>query len=432
MTTSNRGVGPPVVGPVVGSVVGPASARLPEPATGPATGIAKVRRGTPGFRRLVLALSAASLGTCGTLFAPQPLLPLLSADFGVSPATASLAISATTGAMACAVLPLSSISEVVGRTRVMTVAVFGTAVLGLLIAASPSFPILVALRTLQGVALAGLAAIGMAYISEEVEEGSLGFAMGLYVASNGLGGMAGRLVSGLVADVAGWRWALAAVGLAAVACAVLFRVSAPPSAHFTPKPPRPRALIASLAGTFTDTGLCRLYALALLMMASFITVYNYLGYRLLDAPFGLSPGVVGLLYIVYIAGSAASAGAGRLADRFGRRRMLWLAVVVALAGLALMLPDNLVLIGAGLTALTMGFFAAHGVASGWVGRRAPRARAQATGMYVCAYYAGSSVGGYSGGLAYGAGGWLAMTALVGALLTAALLISLSLRTLAPR
>lgn len=393
-----------------------------------APGHAKLRRGTPGFRRLVLATSAASLGTFGTLFAPQPLLPLLSAEFGISPATASLVISATTGSMACAVLPLSSVSEVLGRTRVMAAAVLGTAVLGLLLAAVPSFPVLVAVRAVQGIALAALPAVGMAYVSEEVEEGSLGFAMGLYIASNGIGGLTGRLLSGLVADVAGWRWALAAVGLAAVVCAALFRACAPASAHFTPRPPRVRGLTASLAATLADHGLRRLYTLALLFMASFVTVYNYLGYRLLDPPFGLSPGIVGLLYVVYLAGSVGSASAGRLADRLGRRPVLCVAILVALAGLALMVPDRLALVGLGLTAVTVGFFAAHAVASGWIGQRATASRAQATGMYVFAYYAGGSVGGYAGGVAYGAGGWTAMSVLVGALFTVALLIGLSLGT----
>lgn len=392
----------------------------------------KIQRGTPGFRRLVLALFAASVATFGTLFAPQPLLPLLSAEFAVSPATASLVVSATTATMAAAVLPLSSLSEAVGRTPVMTAAVLVTAVLAVLAAGSPSFPALVALRAVQGVALAGLPAVGMAYVSEEVEEGSAGFAMGVYVASNGIGGMTGRLLAGLVADAGGWRWALAAVGAVAIGCAVLFRMSAPASAHFTPRPLAPRPLVASLAAALGDSGLLRLYALALVFMASFITVYNYLGYRLLGEPFGLSPGVVGSLYVVYVAGSAASATAGRLADRFGRHRVLVVAVVIALAGLALMLPGNLAFVGAGLTALTAGFFAAHGLASGWVGRRATTSRAQATGMYVLAYYVGGSVGGYAGGLAYGAGGWPGLTASVGALLAVALVIGLSLRTLPPR
>ncbi len=114
----------------------------------------RLRHGDPGMRRVSVGLFAAGLATFALLYTPQPLLPLLARGFGASPAAASLAMSAGTGALALAIIPVSSLSEVCGRRRVMTVSVLAAAVLGLLAPLAGSLPVLIALRALQGAALA--------------------------------------------------------------------------------------------------------------------------------------------------------------------------------------------------------------------------------------------------------------------------------------
>jgi YNFM family putative membrane transporter len=389
------------------------------------------RRGTPGFRRITLALFAAGLATFTALYCVQALLPSLATDFRLSPATASLAVSVATGAMAIGVIPLTALSESLGRTPVMTFSLFASATLGLLTAFSPNFTMLLVLRALQGFALAGLQAVAMSYLAEELHRGSLGFGMGLYVAGNGIGGMVGRLTAGLVDDVSNWRWALGVVGGAALVCCVIFRLSILPSANFRPRPPRLRELAGSVGRAFTDSGLLRLYLAGFLLMGSFVTVYNYLGFRLLGPGFGLSATVVGLIFVVYLAGSVASMTAGRLVDRFGRRPMLWLMAAITLAGAALMIPVNVAVVIIGLVVLTAGFFAAHSVASGWVGARSAALGVQGSAVYLFSYYLGSSIGGSVGGIAFGSGGWSGVSVYIGAFLLLVLVIGLSLRSLPP-
>jgi YNFM family putative membrane transporter len=255
--------------------------------------------------------------------------------------------------------------------------------------------------------------------------------MGLFIAGNGFGGMAGRLLAALVSDVAGWRWALAVVGLVALACSIVFRLTVLPSAQFRPRPLRPRPLLTSIGRACTDTGLLRLFAVGVLAMSAQVTIYNYLGFRLLRAPFDLSPSIVGLIFVVYLAGSVSSTVAGRLADRFGRQRMLWLAAIVMLAGVGLLVPDALVVIVTGLVVLTVGFFAVHALASGWVGARSATLRVQGSAVYLCSYYLGSSIGGSVGGIAYGSGGWPATTWYLGGLVALVLVLAFSLRHLVP-
>jgi MFS transporter, YNFM family, putative membrane transport protein len=384
-------------------------------------------RGTPGFARISLAMFSAGLATFTTLYCVQALLPALADQFRLSPASASLAVSVATAGLAIGVIPLTALSEAIGRTPMMTVSLFSSAALGILAAVSPNFVVLLVLRGLQGLALAGLQAVAMTYLAEELHRGSLGFSMGLFIAGNGFGGMAGRLLAALIGDLAGWRWALAVVGVVALACSIVFRCTVLPSNHFQPRPLRPGALASSIGRACTDTGLLRLFAVGVLAMSGLVTVYNYLGFRLLGAPFGLSGSVVGLIFVVYLAGSVSSTVTGRLADRLGRQRLLWPAAVVMLVGVLLLLPNHLVVVVAGLVVLTVGFFAVHSLASGWVGARSATLGVQGSAVYLCSYYLGSSIGGSLGGLAFGAGGWASTTWYVGALTVVVLLIAVSLR-----
>ena len=154
-----------------------------------------------------------------------------------------------------------------------------------------------------------------------------------------------------------------------------------------------------------DGGIVRLCLLAFLLMGGFVACYNYLTFRLEAAPLGLSTSVTSLLFLAYLAGTVSSPLAGRLSDRFGRKRLALLGIAVSLAGLALTLPDRIGFITAGLLVFTAGFFATHSVASSWVSSRAAGRRGQAAAMYLLAYYLGSSTFGALIGLAYQADGW---------------------------
>ena len=401
---------------------------MPDNATLPAVPASRLRYDDPGMRRVRLALFAAALATFALLYTPQPLLPLLSADFRTGPAAASLVMSAGTGALAVAIIGVSSLSEVFGRRRVMVASALAAALLGLVAPLSPSLGVLVAIRVAQGFALAGVPAVAMAYLAEEVEASSLGRAMGLYIAGNAIGGRGGRVIAGGLAEEGGWRVATAGVSGVGLACAVAFAVLLPRSSFFTPAPPRARELLASLRANLADTGLLRLYLIGFALMGAFVTVFNYLTFRLSAAPFRLSTTAIGAIFVVYLAGTYSSAAAGRLADRFGRLPVLGAAVLITAAGVLATLPASLPSIGAGLIVMTAGFFAAHSVASGWVGGRARVAPAQASALYLCLYYIGSSVAGSAGGVFYAQGGWPTTVIFVLALLALALACALSLRS----
>jgi MFS transporter, YNFM family, putative membrane transport protein len=387
----------------------------------------KLRQGGPGMRRVRLGLFAAGTATFSLMYAPQPLLPQIASTFRANPASASLAMTAATLAAAIAIIPLSSLSEACGRRRVMVVAALASSAFGLAAALAPSLPALVAIRVAQGVALAGVPSVAVAYLAEEVEAGSLGRVIGLFLAGNSVGALSGRIVAGVLSDHGGWRVALAGVGAVSVSWAIAFAVLLPQSAHFRPAPLRVRGLLASLRQNVSDSRLLRLYVISFTMTGALVTVYTYLTFRLAGRPFGLSPSVLGFLFAAYLAGTWSSAAAGRLAERHGRFRVLVSGVLATALGTVFTLSGSLLAIVAGLVILTAGWFAAHSAASAWVGARAEVAPAQASALYSSGLYFGSSVAGYAGGLFYDHGGWPATVAFVLALIAVALTSASSLR-----
>ena len=306
-----------------------------------ATTVVPHERGTPGYRRLGLAMWCAGVAIFALVYAVQGLLPAMAAEFAVTPSTASLALSATTGTLALAVVPLSAVVESWGRARVMTAALAVSAVLALLAPLAPTFGLLIAARALQGLTLAALPALAMAHVTAEVAPRHLGGAVGLLIAGNTIGGLSGRLVAAAVADLAGWRAGLAAVGVLSLACTLAFRLLLPPRRTADVPRVRLRSLGAPLRRHAADPALLRLFGIAFLLMSAFVTVYNYLGFRLLAPPFALPAGVAALAFLGYLAGSWTSSAAGRLGDRIGRRPVLCGSALVAVAGVATTLPDVL-------------------------------------------------------------------------------------------
>ncbi|MFE9300039.1 MFS transporter [Streptomyces sp. NPDC006856] len=393
-------------------VVGASAPSSPVTTTAaPASAPERLEPGRPGYRRMSFALFAAGVAAFALLYSTQALLPAVSASFDATAGQASWTVSAATGALALFVLPLSALSERFGRRQMMTVSLAIAVLVGLLVPFAPSMGALIALRAVQGAALAGLPASAMAYLAEEVRPKALIAAIGLFVAGNSIGGMSGRILTGWVAQAWGWRAALAAVGLLALACAAAFHFLIPRAKNFRPGSLNPKALAKTVATHLGNPLLVRLYAIGALFMTVFGAVYTVIGYRLVEEPFSLPQGVIGSIFLVYLVGTVSSAAAGRLVARLGRRGALYLAVSTTAAGLLLSLTDRLAAVLLGLVLITAGFFAGHAVASSSVSRTATEGRAQASALYQSAYYLGSSAGGTLGAVAFHAGGWAATVAL---------------------
>jgi len=386
----------------------------------------RMQSGSAAFRQANLALFAAGFVTFITLYDVQPLLPEFARVFDIPPALASLPLSAATLTLAAAMLIAGTISETLGRRPVMIFSLVMTSLLALCSAFSHSLVSLVTLRFVQGIVLAGLPPVAMAYLSEEIEPATIGTAMGLYIAGNAIGGMSGRIFTATITDFFSWQIALGLVGILCLGLSLYFAYSLPPSTHFRRRPFETRYLFTSLYQQLLDPTLRCLYAISFMVMGSFVTLFNYITFRLTGAEFGLTQTLVSFIFLSYLFGAGCSSLTGKMVNRIGRGATLRVGLAVMAAGLSMTLTGVLLLVIVGIAVFTCGFFVTHTAASTWVGRQAKTAKAQASSLYLFFYYLGASVSGTAGGFCWTHMGWPGVACLIGLLLLTAGAITLLL------
>ena len=367
------------------------------------------------YRRAVLAMLAAGLATFNALYATQALLPTLVDDLGITPTEAALTVSATTGMLAVCIVPMSILSERFGRGRLLIISALTATALGLVLPLAPDATTLILLRALQGIAIAGVPAVAMTWLSEELDPAHLGRAMGIYVAGTTVGGLTGRLIPAGLLEIVDWRTSLVASSAVALAMAVVMTVLLPKQRRFEPKKIGPRSEIAAMLGHLGNPRLLGLFIIAFVGMGVFVSLYNFFGFRMIDH-FGLSPALVGVVFFMYLSGTWSSARAGAMTDKYGRGRVLIAGAALMLVGLlatmSAWLPGALI----GLFLFTASFFAMHSTASSWIGLAATSHRAEASSMYLFSYYAGSSLVGAATGVVFAWTSWSGFILILAAIL----------------
>lgn len=367
-----------------------------------------IERGTKSYKQTALAFFAAGFNTFAILYVVQPILPDLTAYYGVTPTAASLSLSVTTFTLAVSMLIFGSISEAVGRKNIMIASMLAASVLCILTAFSPTFSSLIVMRAVQGVALAGLPSIAMAYLGEEIHPRSLPGAMGLYISGNALGAVFGRVFSGVTAGLWGWQYGLIGVGAVGLFAAFIFWYALSPSKHFVKRDFNVKELLKSLTSHMKNPLLLILFIMGFLLLGTNVSLYNYVSFVLIE-DYNISQTVVSWIYLIFLVGVLSSMFSGNLVYRFGKVVMLYAGIIVAITGLVTVLLPSVWMIIAGLILFTFGFFIAHSLTSGWVGNIAHSNKAQASSLYLFFYYTGSSVGGTLAGVFWMQGGWLGVS-----------------------
>lgn len=390
-------------------------------------------RHTPAYRRISIALFLAGFATFSLLYCVQPLLPEFATDFHVSAAESSLALSLSTALLALTILVSCALSESLGRRGLMFASLCLSSVLTLLTAWISDWSMLLIVRALTGASLGGVPAVAMAYLAEEIHPKGLGYAMGLYVGGTAFGGMFGRVVTGILTEAVSWRFALGTFGIVNLLAAIGFFLLLPSSRNFIRFSGRGlRYHLDAWGHHLRHRALPLLFLVGFLAMGAFVTVYNYLGFRLTAPPYNLNQMHIGLIFIVYLFGIVASPTAGACADRFGRGPVLITGALFSITGIALTTAGSLSVIIAGISFLTIGFFVSHAVASAWVGRMATTAKGHASSLYLLAYYVGSSLMGSMGGWFWNHGGWTATALFTGTMPVLLLVIAILLHRMSFR
>lgn len=382
-----------------------------------------IQKGSSIYWRGISAMFFGSFVTFALLYCTQPLIPAFSEEFHVPPSYASLSISLSTGFLALFMLAMSWLSDSKGRKRVMAISLFSSGLLGIVVAYSNDFLLLLILRALQGMMLAGYPAIAMAYVSEEFDPSIAGLVMGIYVSGNSVGGLTGRIIVSTLTDFFSWHVALAGIGVISVLVSGWFWLSLPESQNFSPQSIVIKDIIPTLVSKLQNVDLLMLNTIGFLIMGGFVTLYNYIGCFLMAPPYNLSQTTVGCIFILYLVGTFSSTYMGRLADQLGNSKVLCLSIGIMLLGSFVTLGDNLYVKVLGVAVFTFGFFGSNSVASSWVGKCADSDKAGASSLYLLFYYLGASFLGTTGGKFLTWYGWEGVVFLISIALFSALALS---------
>lgn len=327
-------------------------------------------------------------------YLPQPILPLVADDYGVSARAASLIVSATIFGIAIASPFIGNLAQKFSLRQLLITSSFLLALLMLGCGLAPNFELLVALRFAQGLVLACLFAVSLSYTSSALSDTKMAGVAGRYVAMTILGGMLGRVLAGTLADVLEWRYGF-------VLSALLYLILVP-IWQAQPELTQPKQIRRSL-GSFDhlkNRAVLAGLAIGFFLFFAFQATTTYLAFRLAGSPFNLSTTFISLVYLSYALGIFSSSMAGWLRGRFRLRSSLILGFTLALLGnLALLTPSLSITVGAMLV-LCFGNWIVQGLAVGYVATAAQSDRAGANALYLLFYYLGGGLGAYLPGLLY--------------------------------
>jgi MFS transporter, YNFM family, putative membrane transport protein len=377
-----------------------------------------IQEGTKEYYQACLSLFLAGFVTFSVLYTTQPLMPAFSKQFHVSASVASLSLSLSTGLLAIVMLVAASISDTIGKKRIMTLSMIFTSILGLSTAFSPNFLTLLIFRALLGIFIAGVPSIAMAYVAEEFNPQAIGKIMGLYISGTSIGGMGGRIITGILTDLFTWRIALVIIGLIAIIISIVFWRILPEPRRFKKKTFDWRTAAQAYKSHLKNKRIMSLIILAFLLMGSFVTMYNYIGFLLIEPPYHLSQTLIGFIFIVYICGTFSSVFMGKKADEYGHSFILKISIGIMILGAVTTLVPSLIVKILGIAIFTFGFFASHSIASAWVGEMSIHFKVQSSSLYLLFYYLGSSIIGSFGGYFWIHFKWAGVISLICALLMA--------------
>lgn len=359
------------------------------------------------YRRILIAFFGAGLATWALLFNAQAVLPAMAAAFEVSASTVALSVSLATLGFAVAVLPWSAVSDRLGRSRAMQISILGTSVISLASVFAPTLETFLVARLLLGIMLAGVPAVSVAYLAEEIQRKKLPATVGVFVAGNTVGGMLGRLVAGPIAEMWGWREGIAATSVIGIVAAVLFIAMIPGSsgrALTSSSGQEDLPMRAKIMTNLRDPKIRVLYALGFIVLGTFTAVYNYLAFRLINE-LHMSGTVASLLFLGIAFGTLGSALGGSLVEPWGGRRTVVVGFVIAIVGASLFFAHSPPVVFVGLALLTLGVFVVNAIVYGWVGQRATVGKGQATAMFQLFNQTGNALIGWAAGVVYGQFGW---------------------------
>jgi MFS transporter, YNFM family, putative membrane transport protein len=344
----------------------------------------------------ILALSA--------LYAPQPLLPVIAAQFAVSLEAAAALTTVTFIPLSIAPLAYGYLLEKVSALRLLRGAVLLLGLSEIAFFFVPTFTGLLALRLFQGLLIPAMLTALMTRLSLTTPVAALPRAMAWYVGATILGGFLGRALSGVIASALGWRAPFLLLAGSLLLCYFLLR-RLPADPLLTGARPKAGAALEILSRPLYR----QVYLLIFCLFLVFAAIMNFIPFRLTEISDQASEWRIGLMYSGYLMGLLTALGAVAISRRLGGEinamRLGLLVFAMALLGLSAGRVEALFLV---MFLFCGAMFLVHATASGFLNRQSPQRKGIVNGLYVSFYYAGGAIGSFVPGLVYRRYNWIAV------------------------
>ncbi len=389
----------------------------------------KAEKRSTRFKIIRFCIFLSGLSVFAQLYLFQPLLPMVAGHFNTSVGDSSLLVSSTTAGMAAGLFFFAFRADSFPRKGLMVFSLIISAVLTIVSAWIPDLNLLIAIGVVKGFVISGVSAVALAYLTEEVPLSATALAISTYLSGNTIGGMSGRISATVLAGEFGWRNAVLLLGTESLLLGLIFWKFFPESKFFNPQKTDYHLKMKQMKRLLTDPYMLRLYFTAFLLMGAFVSVYNYLTFRLEAAPFSLNHFFIAFIFLMYTFGVFGTMITSRLSARFERTDILKTFVTLMLVGLLLLLSENIFIVIFGLGLFTLCFFAAHTMASQMTALHAQEGKSSATSVYWLFYYFGSSILGSGTGYLLHESSWTIFIGMLSAVLIICLILTIRNKSL---
>ncbi|MQY31748.1 MFS transporter [Nocardia aurantia] len=360
---------------------------------------------TIDMRSAVLLAVACGLAVADVYYA-QPLVEQIGADLGIGRGALGLITATTQGGYLLGLVLIVPLGDLVERRRLIVALMVIAACALIAVVAAPGMVWLFAANALVGSASVVVQVI-VAYAAASSAPQRRGRVVGTVTSGVVIGILLARLVSGWVAELAGWRamYAVAAVtmlGMAGVLAGVL-----PRDRIARPRVPYLRLITTTLVMGIREPVVRVRAAIGLLMFTAFGAVWGAMALPLTAAPWHLSTGEIGMFALVGAAGALGATGAGRLADRGHARTVTAIALVMLTLSWAAIAaaPWSLPLLALGVVALDLAIQALHVTNQQLIVAVDPTASSRLIAGYMIFYSLGSGTGAAVATTLYSVTGW---------------------------
>lgn len=360
------------------------------------------------------------------MYAPQPLFTTMAADLQVGRTAISLLITVVLLPLAVAPLVYGFFLEAIPPRRVVFRGICSLAALQAGLAAAPGYWMVLALRCAQGLLVPAILTALMTHIGSNRDKSTIQRSMALYIASTIFGAFAGRLSSGFLSSLYGWRIALFFFALLLACCAGI--ISRLPQAPEHPMDARPAApSLRALPLALRQPGFLRMYLVVFCAFFVFASLLNFLPFRLSEVAGNVNEFRIATMYSGYLLGIAVCLFVMRIVHFFGNERRAVIAGLLYFLGVMVcfLTPHPL-----GTQVLMLlsppGFFLVLAVMPGYLNRLATDHKGLVNGCYLAIYYFGGTLGSWLPGFIYHAYGWSGYVALSCSVLGLGLLLALGM------